>query len=207
MPGVGATDTAPDRGPSGHGANQESADLGPPIVGANWGMTSLRLGFPETGFNWGSSVIDEFNNNYASGWSPATTNVRTGVRQALATIASQTPFTFAEASPSVAEIVVSMSTTVANRGVQGVAFYPKNGAVFILTSLGGDDFSTATPNRRRLLLHELGHALGLRHPTRPEATHDRTIMYSPWPTATAATGNQWLELDPAAVRIANGLGL
>ncbi|RZT06119.1 Peptidase M10 serralysin C terminal [Duganella sp. CF402] len=155
------------------------------IAGPKWGGgagsgATITYSFPWT--NGSSAVytgpggvysdLDEANATEHYGLDAVQQAAATKALQAWASVANITPQLVADTATSVGDIrlaFTSASTTVSDGGAAWGwasfpdAFYPSGGDVWISSDITDTDWASGSYNYMSLI-HELGHALGLKHP-------------------------------------------
>ena len=182
-----------------------------------WSSFTQTFGFPEVGHSWGTEPNAPFTDDQGntvtplSGWTPLHTEGRDAVRAIMAYM-NTLGWNFTEvpgSSNPELTFVFSPSCLTYNGGVNGYAFYPTStneGNVFIRpdNTLGqtGELAKWAAGGRRYLTaLHEIGHTVGLRHPTVAEATSLNTVMQSAPQTGGEPYATTFKPVDLAAMKM------
>jgi serralysin len=168
-------------GPPGTAAQIAAEDIQALQSGASWNHTNISYGFPTAANQYPGSFVEA---NPASDFSPFNAtqiNATIAFLQMIANVSAVT-FTQDTATPGNADLRYAM-TSDASVGNTAFAYYPTNAGH---TQHGGDAwFSTSnfnTPTKGNYawmgILHETGHALGLKHgqefPIALSADHDST---------------------------------
>ena len=129
------------------------------MVGARWAQTSLTYAFPTSFAQYGSA----YPSLYGNGFAPFSEAYQANVRYWLDQISNTTLLTFTVGAPETATLRWGRFNDPNNLAY---AYYPSSADV------GGDQWFANNENspgvpgdtQMRIILHELGHALGLKHP-------------------------------------------
>jgi hypothetical protein len=119
------------------GAVTDLAGMLPVAAGLRWPSTNITYAFPAAGFTgWPPTPggADYPGHNMTDDWYECPSNVKTGVRAALARISSVTNFVFTETTAANAQLRYAMSNIMNSGANDGLAFYPANGSVFFAPS-------------------------------------------------------------------------
>jgi len=201
-------------GPPATAAQIMDEDIDALISGSQWDHTALTYGFPTDVSQYPSGIKET---NPASDFSPFTGNQQTITGQLLQLVANVSSLTFQQlsANPGSADMRYAMSSEA---GV-AYAYYPTN----VPNSIGGTAWFNKTDFNNPIkgnyawmgILHETGHALGLKHGHEAPAVssdHDSleyTVMtYRSYPgdNLNGYTNEQWgypqslMMLDIAALQ-------
>ncbi|RKX56023.1 MAG: hypothetical protein DRP29_09985 [Thermodesulfobacteriota bacterium] len=143
----------------------------------SWDKTTITYGAPTTlPQEYNSISCDNIITDYlADGWQPLADVAKSSMQTIFQTVDSQIALNLIPASdPNTADIRISMHDAMAS-DEGGFAFYPG------LTSIYGDIFINSQYNQpedwsetgrgAHTLIHELGHALGLKHPFEAEGNN------------------------------------
>lgn len=146
------------------GAEQNTAIIAE--TGSNTGVEALRNGykfnsseitftFDATG-SWMSSEPD---------WIQSTTEMQTSARLVFEHLEEFTNLTFTETTNPNADIVFGVDSSITSGGWKAYAYYPaaQRSAVLFQSNLAGWDPYPGGQNHY-VMLHELGHSMGLKHP-------------------------------------------
>lgn len=156
-----------------------------------WGTTgnaaTITYSFPTTG----STFISNYGKEVSSGWSGFNASQQASFKTALSKWSDVANLTFTQVADNASgsgQIRVAFSNEVKNQGAGGWAFFPtppaaQAGDVWITPKYS--DFSVAGSQELDTLIHELAHALGLKHPFETMAgnnavlsTAENTTQYS-----------------------------
>ncbi len=138
---------------------------------------TVSYSFPESGSVWTAT----YGNEVTQGWSGLDSTVQSYVKAALEAWAEVANITFLQVPDTAlgqGQIRVTFSNAVQNVNSGGWAYYPtslasaKAGDVWLNPS---HDYSTSNQGFQ-LLQHELGHALGLKHPFEPLGTVSTAVL-------------------------------
>ena len=191
--------------------------------------SSLLKGIPEdvdallSKYRWNKKIItysfneeipnEYYDSNLTEGWAPFPPEARDAVREIFSQIESFTDLKFVEVSED-GDIRFNLLKTSDNE--DGFAFYPVEGNplggdVFINNEHSASDFAKGKC-AYSTLLHEIGHALGLKHPfdccpvlSKEKDNSDYTVMtytdiHYRTPHFYHSEGRVWVESQPEACR-------
>lgn len=145
-----------------------------------------------------------------SAFEPFSDAMKAATRKALLDISSHTEITFVETSVENAGMVLGVAELGAS--VEGVGYYPDaytvgtpTGDLWIDNSLAGLSFDPGSHDYL-ILLHEIGHTLGLTHPTLPyeELNCQYTVMADHEHPTFASDGASMMLYDIAALQYLYG---
>lgn len=155
--------------------------IDPLLSGTRWvsngGTTALSFSFPTSTTAWANSYTSL---NEPSGLQPFGAAEMAAARTALQTWARYANVTFTETSDSASNVgdIRFAYTTVNEPGSQAHAYFPGSlpsaGDVWLDRGELSPAFTPGTPNFL-LLLHELGHSLGLKHPFEGTTANQTTL--------------------------------
>ena len=118
----------------------------------------------------------------ADGWQPATPAMEAATREILARLEAVIDVRFVETAAIEASNVIVVSRTEMASGTLGYAYYPSTvaftGSDVLISPLYDDPEQGAdglTNLDYELLIHELGHALGLKHPFEADGSSTTTL--------------------------------
>lgn len=133
------------------------------LSGTKWAEPSLAFAFPESASAYGSYTTSEPTNNFA----PLTEAERAALREALQEFAAVAALSFAEVTGSHAgEAVLQFAKSDATGTAWAYAPSRSEKSGDVWFSNTGDLLGEARPGNYAwfTMLHEVGHALGLKHP-------------------------------------------
>lgn len=138
---------------------------------------TITYAFPETQPEFYDSLAE------AAGWQPANAEIRAAYADIFASLATVLDVRFVETADAAGENVIAISRVEpADPNTGGYAFFPS-----AATPLGSDilisvNFDNPVRNADgstnfdfEVLVHELGHALGLKHPFEADGTNTETL--------------------------------
>lgn len=150
---------------------------------------SIQYTFPQ--------MLPEYDTFKISGWEPATEEMKIAVRDVLGKFEDILDITFSESNEAKATNVISVSTSNQTT-TAGFSFFPNNlfeigMDVFIAKGYSNPRFSNdlLTNYDYEVLVHEIGHALGLKHPF--EASGANTNILIPYEDNTSNTAMSYTE--------------
>ncbi len=151
------------------------------LSGVRWAngltTTTLTYSFPTASAVWANPYSDL---REPSGFQPFGATEIAAVRSALQLLGQYANITFTEVTESASNVgdIRFGYTTVDQRDAVAHAYYPSGqpsaGDVWLERSEFGSDFSVGSPGFL-VLLHEIGHALGLKHPFEGSLLNDQTL--------------------------------
>ena len=150
---------------AGRAASDPAAAL---VSGARWRTTVITYGFPAAGFRW------EYTTGFTGGFLPANDTEKALYRKALGewAAASGGAVRFVETTPDKARLRLAVTTarlgTLPNgTPFRGYTYFPggkaRNGDTWLNADLRGFGYADGRKGGW-IMRHEIGHALGLKHP-------------------------------------------
>lgn len=139
------------------------------LPGAATSFVPLLGGSKTYYYSFPTSVPAHFSSESASGFKAFTAQQQTFARQALAYISSIIDIQFVETANAAALDTIVLANNIQD-GSSGYAYYPYDSYTGsdVLLNYSGSSVSNLTPSNGNYsaltLIHELGHALGLKHP-------------------------------------------
>ena len=151
--------------------------------GSGDGPITLTYSFPMAGSVWRAGYGPELDS-----WSPLTTAQRAAVREALATWAQVADIRFvevAESTSAVGELRFARTGAIATAGAYLPADPVRGGDVWLGFAVFGNGADLRPGSYPFFtLIHEIGHALGLKHPHDPGTTRITADPQTDWVGAT-----------------------
>ena len=160
------------------------------IYGVKWGSAvagsgvTLSFSFPAIGSAWDTGLSYSASQEPLQGYAPISLVAQNAVRAALYQWASVADLHFIEVTESAAQVGdIRVAYTSADMSAGALAYaytpnaYASSGDVWLNASLQGSLFQSFEPGSlsQYVLLHEIGHALGLKHPDEASGYSDATL--------------------------------
>ena len=146
-------------------------------------------------------VLSYFDAEDLNGWSPAGSSLETAFEHIISLLGRLIDVNFVQTADAYQANTIAVSVN-SQISTSGYGFYPDNSIIyddFVSSDLFLDDFSAnpsiVSPNYDlEVLVHELGHALGLKHPFSHESANG-IAGQGPYLTSSLEENNQWTAMS------------